>query len=525
MQTIFSDILKPEENFGFNPGEPDDDTFLLETQGSYNAPIPNFEEEKASPKLEAISDINIAEEVHDILEPPKAGSVWDVFEQEQPMVEPATQDAGIVNITDVEQIEVEDNANLNEGNSEYLFADEVEVAEEAFQTQEKDIELVAPASDEIQSPLILDEDLLKDLQKELEISNAKKAEKSQKVDHIVDKEKPIDDEGAPEVFIVLNDIKLAEKQIITEELVEKNIDKIDQEFQVGNVIEEVSNKKTKKDKKFKEKKTIKEEKIQELKQKNDKENKKIRKFIPFNFFKYLAIFILFVAFGLGTYYLWDRFGYKKSQDLIYLAKNKFFGKEPTKSEEHKSDIAKKGEIENKIDVKEKSDLEQEKNKELLNQVPIPDDKPQENLNVTIEKPKQKEATTRINIVNEEQKINQASKTIQPKVKQSITKHLKPDNKIAINIVTETPKISSITKTDEEQTYTIQIYATTSLDDAENWVKNLKMKYNIDNVYITPQTIRDRIWYRVRFGYFSSFEEARTTALKYGFSQSWIDRIK
>ena len=211
--------------------------------------------------------------------------------------------------------------------------------------------------------------------------------------------------------------------------------------------------------------------------------------------------------------------------MIYLAKNKFFGKEPTKSEEHKSDIAKKGEIENKIDVKEKSDLEQEKNKELLNQVPIPDDKPQENLNVTIEKPKQKEATTRINIVNEEQKINQASKTIQPKVKQSITKHLKPDNKIAINIVTETPKISSITKTDEEQTYTIQIYATTSLDDAENWVKNLKMKYNIDNVYITPQTIRDRIWYRVRFGYFSSFEEARTTALKYGFSQSWIDRIK
>ena len=51
------------------------------------------------------------------------------------------------------------------------------------------------------------------------------------------------------------------------------------------------------------------------------------------------------------------------------------------------------------------------------------------------------------------------------------------------------------------------------------------KMGISNAFITKQNLRDEVWYRVRFGNFSSKDEAKTTASKYGFSQIWIDRIK
>ncbi len=73
-------------------------------------------------------------------------------------------------------------------------------------------------------------------------------------------------------------------------------------------------------------------------------------------------------------------------------------------------------------------------------------------------------------------------------------------------------------------YTIQVYASPSKEDAEEWLERLKAM-NIENAFISTQKIRDRIWYRVRFGNFNTREEARSMALRYGFAQSWIDRVQ
>ncbi len=76
----------------------------------------------------------------------------------------------------------------------------------------------------------------------------------------------------------------------------------------------------------------------------------------------------------------------------------------------------------------------------------------------------------------------------------------------------------------EWLFTVQVYATPSKDDAEAWKEKL-INQNIDDVNITSQRIKNRDWFRVRFGTFKSVDEARQAASKSGFAHSWIDRVK
>lgn len=76
----------------------------------------------------------------------------------------------------------------------------------------------------------------------------------------------------------------------------------------------------------------------------------------------------------------------------------------------------------------------------------------------------------------------------------------------------------------EQLFTIQVYATPSIDDAEAWKEKLE-RQNITDVVITSQKIKDRNWYRVRIGSYKSIDEAKSAAQKLGFANSWIDRVK
>jgi hypothetical protein len=78
--------------------------------------------------------------------------------------------------------------------------------------------------------------------------------------------------------------------------------------------------------------------------------------------------------------------------------------------------------------------------------------------------------------------------------------------------------------DLHQEYTVQVYATPSKEDAEDWVKKLQNK-NIKNVYISTHKKRENQWYRVRFGSFATLEDAKLAALKNGLTHSWIDRVK
>lgn len=84
--------------------------------------------------------------------------------------------------------------------------------------------------------------------------------------------------------------------------------------------------------------------------------------------------------------------------------------------------------------------------------------------------------------------------------------------------------TSIKHKEEKGIFVVQVYSSPSKDDAEDWLRKLK-KRNMPNAGISTQIVRDKIWYRVRFGNFENREDAKATALKYGFSQSWIDRIR
>jgi len=76
----------------------------------------------------------------------------------------------------------------------------------------------------------------------------------------------------------------------------------------------------------------------------------------------------------------------------------------------------------------------------------------------------------------------------------------------------------------DQLFTIQVYSTPSKDDAEAWKEKL-LKQNINDVTISSHRIKNRNWYRVRFGTFKSIDEAKKAASLAGFAHSWIDRVK
>lgn len=73
-------------------------------------------------------------------------------------------------------------------------------------------------------------------------------------------------------------------------------------------------------------------------------------------------------------------------------------------------------------------------------------------------------------------------------------------------------------------YSVQIYASPSKEDAEDWMMKLK-RLKVSSIRMDTQKVRGELWHRVRFGEFDSKEDARNAAIKLGFAQSWIDRIK
>lgn len=88
-----------------------------------------------------------------------------------------------------------------------------------------------------------------------------------------------------------------------------------------------------------------------------------------------------------------------------------------------------------------------------------------------------------------------------------------------------PEIStkqSATKSDP--LYVVQVYSSPSRDDADEWLQRLRSK-NVSDGYIAEQQVKGESWYRVRFGQFSSKEDAEAIALKLGFKQPWVARVR
>ncbi|MCU0424684.1 MAG: SPOR domain-containing protein [Candidatus Kapabacteria bacterium] len=73
-------------------------------------------------------------------------------------------------------------------------------------------------------------------------------------------------------------------------------------------------------------------------------------------------------------------------------------------------------------------------------------------------------------------------------------------------------------------FAIQVYATPSLEDAEEWLERLKQRGML-NPIITSQVIRGQTIYRVRFGLYNTLQAAEKDAGQFGFAGAWVVRLR
>lgn len=115
----------------------------------------------------------------------------------------------------------------------------------------------------------------------------------------------------------------------------------------------------------------------------------------------------------------------------------------------------------------------------------------------------------------------AAKTEIPKVKEAPKKE---EDIVSIIPERKTETKKPFVRDNVKEEFTVQIYASPSKEDANRWLEKLRAK-SVNDAFISEQMIRDVKWYRVRFGQYDSRDEAKAAALRYGFAQTWIDRVK
>lgn len=86
-------------------------------------------------------------------------------------------------------------------------------------------------------------------------------------------------------------------------------------------------------------------------------------------------------------------------------------------------------------------------------------------------------------------------------------------------ITRTPTANS-----NGPAWVVQVFASPSRDDAEEWLQQLR-EQRIPDGYIVEQKVKGQSWYRVRFGQFATRNEAEQAAVNRGFAQPWIARVR
>jgi hypothetical protein len=78
--------------------------------------------------------------------------------------------------------------------------------------------------------------------------------------------------------------------------------------------------------------------------------------------------------------------------------------------------------------------------------------------------------------------------------------------------------------DDHGLYTVEVCSSQSKSEAEAWLKKLE-KRNVANAFIKTQLVRNVVVYKVRFGAYSTRQDAASAALKLGLPQVTIDRVR
>lgn len=532
MSKLKKDILTPEEEAaGFNPGEPDDDIFNIKDDEEYLGELPALQDQdKAS------------DEIQDVEEPIQ-GSAWDSFETSE---------------TDATHSEIESDDEETLDSAKVGF--ELE-KEEELHLDKLDIE----PSDEVTSAdtesYEADEDLKSMLKGELDRSEKRK----RKNELIEQEEKELARRAAEnhkevpfEEIDNIKDSTAIDLAIIEADRPSKMFG-MDTSLDSDDDLPEQTPKSSKKSQKASTdaknaKEDIDENVIDENKKISSEEDAK-RKKTPFPFVAIIATAVITMLLTVGGFIIYDNYfaGSKSSQELsltdLELEKNTTIIKEDkTKA---KDKVSKADNIEENESGKTAPDTElvqaeaqaptQKKfdtKKGIVKPIEIAEVKktPLEKEKLSQQSKKSETIKDRsyspIKTYEQKESIasdNAASK-VAPEAPKAINETQEPDNSlIKQEAIAETFISSNESATrnkikDEIGLYKVQVYSSLSREDAEDWKKRLE-NMNIDKVEISSHKIRDKVWYRVRFGEFTTREEARTVASLYGFSQTWIDRVK
>ena len=91
-------------------------------------------------------------------------------------------------------------------------------------------------------------------------------------------------------------------------------------------------------------------------------------------------------------------------------------------------------------------------------------------------------------------------------------------------VAKEPTTRTSTASAKGPAWVVQVFASPSRDDAEEWLQQLR-EQRVPDGYIVEQKVKGQPWYRVRFGQYATRDEAEQAAMNRGFRQPWIARVR
>lgn len=578
MAKFNNDILKSEElDLGFNPGEPDDDTFTLGDNEPYPAELPNFSATNEinpeknliqdKPEIENISNIfeedsisyPIADIVLDdivsdnlILDIPSESinsdeidlgdenlaNVWDAFDSNLGVdFESLTDLTGFDDFSDntliTENPENNEIPNIdNEVNSflsDIMGESQPEIIEEvvAPPVAEPIIENT-PITPEIEQAPVEDNEIHNDLKDHLE------------------QQKAISNE-AKEIL----DAKTAEQEKLLGVLEKDNVQSGEEFF--FSVNDDLFKTNTEKP----EGKKTKQGKISP-----DNSPPKTKKKSVFMWVASILILIIGVGFT-SLYFFGDKVGINIEENLVALVKGKQEKKENIEKDHKTKNTHEEKHVKKEEPAHEEEparEVEPAHEQEVVHEKEIIHDKPKTETHIVKTAISHKPMKKNIESIHNDSKNSYIKKRVylpselQPleedvAVNQTddVEKFTNPaENEIGSKSHSKPQHTANTVKTEhlsenshglhqqsnktlpsinpESGIFVVQCYASTSKVDAQEWFSVAKNK-NLPNLSISEYKKRDVIWYRVRFGNYSSMEEAKSAARKYGFSNIWIDRIK
>jgi septal ring-binding cell division protein DamX len=501
MANFDSEILNPEEQAGFNPGMDGDETFSLEKTGEYQGVMPDFN-----------FDGELADEETDI------NPVLESAFQDSPDYQNAEQTENSTSVDDTSISEVP-------GLPEDSAVEESEVQVEA----DYPVNDVAPApleelaelpvendSSEVEEPLRIDDDLkallTSDLQSRKSKLESKKAKKEEEAPPPVKEEFPtFDDEGDTQI-IDLSELEADRPSTYNSE---ESFPKPEEEPKDENLAGmQIS--------KHKKKPAVKPDETGEVK---EPKRKKPLPIFPIAIAGIAAVFLISVGVALYLFLFQPgkMFDFEKKKTEIAKVKSKDKPKKAAKpivKQEAKPEV--KADSMPAPAAKETESVKKQdtvKTKKIVIADKVPAEKvaktPEKKVEPPIVDKQQPMVKVPLPLKDTEKKPKVAEKP--PVVKKEEPKKPEP-------VKIDKPAAKEPTKKASEELYTIQIYSSPNLEDAQEWLTDLKSK-NVNGASISEQKIRDKTWYRVRFGAYKTRQEAGDVAAKLGYAQSWVDRIK